>query len=337
MVSTPQRLDLAAVAELMGLADYSVAIALRAVSDIGVADHLTEGARPVAELAAATGTDATALRRTLRVLCDKGVFDEVEPGCYGLTATGQLLRGDHPFSLRDACRLVPADVQAWARFDVCLTTGQPAFDQVHGQDYWGYLADHPEDSRRFDASQESATRLAVLSALRSYKWSGLETVVDLGGGNGAFIAGILRRHKRVHGILVDLPHVVAGAGEVLAAAGVQERCRVIGASFFDTVPAGADAYVLNRVLYGWDDEHVVELLKRVRAAMTVRSRLLVMEPLSQEGTADASTSMDLLMMVLSSGRARTPEEFGPLLAAADLALIRVLPSMLFPIIEAGPV
>lgn len=337
MTSGRARIDIASYVRLTELADYIVPFALRVVCDLGVADHLGDGPRPVAELASEVGADPPSLRRVLRALACRGIFTEVEPDHFGLTPLAEPLRSDHPLSLREAYPLLAGDVTAWAHFDHSVRTGEPSFDHAHGESYWSYLAAHPDELRRFNASQQAATRLELRTLLPAYEWRDLRTVVDVGGGNGAFLSGLLARFPHLTGVLFDQPDMAAQAPPVLAAAGVTDRCEVQGGSFFDAVPAGADGYLLKRILYGWDDTRAVELLRTVRAAMKETSRLLVLEPILQPGNEfDVGKPYDLLLFAMAGGRVRSAEEIDTLGRAAGLRLGRVVPTMMLPIVELVP-
>jgi len=335
MIAPPQRPDTQSVARLTEMADYVVPFALRAVCDLRIADHLAAGPMPIGELAELSGTHAPTLERTLRALACKGVFTEVCPGVFGLTALAEPLRSDHPLSLRSAYPLLAAEISAWGRLDHTLRTGKAAFDEAHGTSFWRYLEEHPAESRRFDASQQAVTRRELRAVLSCYDWSSLGTIVDVGGGNGAFLAGILAAHPAARGILLDQPHVVAAAPDVLAEAGVGDRCRVSPGSFFDSVPGGGDAYLLKRILYGWDDQRALELLRVVRRAMPVGSRLLLLEPIAESGDDFSWGKLyDLLLVAMGGGGARTRVELEKLFAGAGLELTRVVQTRMLPVIEA---
>jgi hypothetical protein len=339
MSTTRPRIDIQSVVRLTEIADYIVPFTLRAICELRVADHLVDGPLPIADLARRTGTHAPTLLRAMRALACKGIFTEVRPGEFDLTPLAQPLRTDHPVSLRDAYPLLEPDIRAWAVFDHSLRTGEASFDQAHdGQGYWEYMAEHPDESARFDASQQAATRLELRTALPAYDWGAFESIVDVGGGNGAFLSGILAKHKSLRGTLYDLPHVVAAAHKVMAERGVADRCEVVGGSFFESVPAGADAYLLKRILYGWDDDRAAALLRVVRAGMRDDSRLLILEPVVQPGNAfDVGKLYDLLLLAMVGGGARSRERIEELFVKADLELVRVIPTMMLPIVEARPV
>jgi hypothetical protein len=336
--STRTRIDIQAVLRLTELADYIVPFTLRVICDLNVADQLIDGPRPIDELAAATGTHPPSLLRAMRALACKGIFSEVSEEVFGLTPLAEPLRTDHPVSLRDAYPLLTPDIDAWARFDHSIRTGEASFDQAHGQGYWEYMAANPIDSARFDASQQAATQLELRTALPAYEWGSLSTICDVGGGNGAFLTGILARFATVRGTVFDLPHVVAGATGIIAERGVGERCTTIGGSFFDEIPPGYDAYLLKRILYGWDDGHAAALLRAVRTAMRPDSRLLILEPVARPGDEfNVGKLYDLLLLAMVGGGARSLPRIEQLLAKADLALEREIPTMMFPILQIRPV
>ena len=324
---------------LLELGDCVMPFTVRAIAALGVADHLAAGPRTVEELAGATQTDARALHKALRALASRAIFAEVEPGWFALTPIAEILRSDHPFSLRDAYRLRSAEADAWAAFGDCIRTGEPAFDRVHSRSYWDHLASHPAESAEVDRSMQSYTRLHLRTVLPAYDWSGLGTVVDAGGGNGAFLAGLLARHPTMLGVLFDLPHVVANAAPVLEEAGVADRCRVVAGSFFDgPLPAGADAYVLKTVLPGFDDERAAAILRSVRAAMRPGSRLLILEAVLPPGDAfDVAKLVDVNTLLLTGGAHRSTGHMHDLLADAGLDVVRMIPTTTLTIVEAEPI
>lgn len=330
-------LHLSAVVRLAELADYVVPLALRAIGELRVADHLVAGPQSVDLLAARLGVHAPTLLRTLRALAAKGVFTEVEPGRFGLTPLAQPLRSDHPLSLREAYPFMRADLEAWARFRHTLRTGEPAFDAAHGQDYWTYLAGHPEQSAQVDRWMHSVNQLHLRTVLPAYPFTELRSVVDVGGGTGGFLAGLLARHSGMHGVLLDLPHVVAGAPDVLERAGVADRCRIVAGSFFAAVPAGADAYLLKTVLPGFPDAAAVSILARVRAAMRPDSRLLLLEAVLPPGDAyDVAKLFDVHTLVLTGGAHRSAAQTEGLLAQAGLRLRQVVPTPTLSIVDVRP-
>ncbi|HEV2371938.1 MAG TPA: methyltransferase [Streptosporangiaceae bacterium] len=327
----------AAITALMELADYVVPFAVRVACDLGLADLLSEAPCTAADLAEATGAHPQSLTRLLRALAARGIFTEVAPQTFGLTPLAEPLRSDHPLSLRAAYPLLPADIRTLGRLTSSIRTGEAAFQALYRQDYWSYLADHPRESLAVDGWMASLNSVHLRTVLPAYDWGSARTVADLGGGNGAFLAGLLARYPGLRGILLDLPHVVAQAGEVLAAAGVAQRCQVVPGSFFDPLPTGADLYVLKTVLPGWATEEAVAILRNVRAAMPPDARLVLLEALIPDGNSfDVAKLVDVHTLALTGGRHRSHTELPALLGQAGLELLRWVTTPTLTLVEAGP-
>jgi len=335
--ATPPSL-MESILRLQELADYIVPFAIRAVCQLRVADHLVDGPRSTVELAGLTDAHAPSLYRVLRALACKGIFTEVEPGRFGLTPLAQLLRSDHPLSLTEAYPLMAANFRGWAEFEHTLRTGESAFVHAFGMSYYEHLAVDPRDSARYDGIQRAGTRLELRAMLRAIDWPAFGHVVDVGGNDGAFLAGLLGRYRQLRGTLLDLPHAVAHAPRLLAEAGVAQRCEVVAADFFTGVPAGADAYVLKRVLYDWDDADAARLLGVLRAAMRPDSRLLLLDPVLKPLDAfDVGKIYDLLSLAMLAGKARTLDEIVELLGQCGFQVLEVVQTAMFPIVQARPV
>lgn len=328
---------------LFELVDLVTPCAVRVAADLGIADHLVGGPRTVDELASATGTHAPSLYRLLRALACREVFTEVSPGSFDLSPMGAVLCSEHPLSLRAAFTSLPSEMRALNELEWGMRTGGVPFDHAHQQEFWDYLAEHGDESCHFDRTQEAMTRLEILGVLRAHSWQGASVVADLGGGNGAFLAGLLAQCDWMRGILYDLPHAVAHAPAILKRAGVDGRCEVIAGSFFDGVPAGADAYVLKRVLWGHPDAAALRMLHNVRAAMGGRGRLIVIEPVLENAarpdlgwSAALGALHDVRLFLFGRGRARTRDEIDRLLSSAGLRLLRIVPALVTTVVEAVP-
>jgi hypothetical protein len=322
---------------LVELADEGTPFAVRAVCEVALPDVLADGPRPAAEIAAATGTHVEPLTRVLRALCAHGLFTEPAPGHFALTPVGQLLRSDHPLSLRDAFPLLPADVIAWARFAHTVRTGKPAFPVVFGTHYYQYLAANPADGVRHDRSVRGQNRVVLRTILSAYEWGGLGGIVDVAGGDGSFLAGILRRHRHLRGLLMDQADVIRAAAEVFRLSGVADRCEVVTGDYFDRIPPGWDTYLLKTILHDCGDDAAVELLRVVRTAMRPDSRLVVLEGIVPAGNDyHVGKLLDLHSLVLVGGPDRNADELAALLARADLRVTKLVPTSTLVILEARP-
>ena len=304
---------------------YQVTQAIHVAATLGIADLLRDGPRLSEELAAATETHAPSLHRVLQALASVGVLHEEDDGAFALTEVGACLRSDaeQPVGAWAAYVGLPSHFGAWAALLHAVRTGENAFRSVHGTDVWAYRARHPREGAIFDQAMTDITVRANRHLVDAYDFGGFATVVDVGGGQGAFLAALLAAHPAMRGVLFDQPHVVAGAPSVLHSAGVDERCDVVAGSFFDTVPAGGDAYVLKAIIHDWDDEDDLRILRRCREAIGPEGTLLVVERElgAPNESADAKFS-DLNMMVGPGGRERTREEYAALFEASGFALER---------------
>ena len=321
---------------------YQVSQALHVAATLGIADFLKEGLRSVDELAEATQTHAPTLYRLLRALASVGVFAEESDGRFGLTPLAEHLRTDAPGSLRAWARLIgqPYFWASWGHLLHSVRTGDPAFPDLHGTNVWEHRAAHPEEGEIFDAAMTGLSAPVAEAVAQSYDFSNIGVLVDVGGGEGGLLATILAANPALRGILFDLSHVVATAGALLERAGVADRCEVVGGSFFETVPEGADAYLLKSIIHDWDDPAAIEILRTCRAAMADTGRLLVVEPVIQPGNEpDRAKFSDLNMLVMLGGRERTADDFERLYAEAGFRLTSIIPtgSPPFNIIEGVPV
>jgi hypothetical protein len=306
---------------------YRVTQALYVISVLGVPELLANGPRRADDLAVATACDPDALHRVLRALAAFGVLREDAAG-FALTALGDGLRADAPGSLKAWVEFVarPPVWNAWSRMLHTVRTGETAFRHLHGKDTWQFRADDPEESVAFDAAMSHGTRRLTAALLAGYDFTGLAHIADIGGGTGTLLAAILRRYPAAVGTLFELPHVAARSAEVAAQAGVAERFTAASGSFFDSVPSGADAYLLKHVVHDWNDDAALALLGNCRAAMGPAARLLLIERVVPDGSHDSEIALaDLNMLVNAGGRERSEAEFRALLGRAGLQLARVIP------------
>ncbi|KUL38709.1 methyltransferase [Streptomyces sp. NRRL F-4489] len=324
------------------MATHTVAAALR----LGVFDRIGDGRATADELADRCAARPGELARLLRALTGLGLLTEPEPGRFALTPAGAQARSDAPGSLHAVLQLFsdPMMLRAWERLDDSVRTGEPAFDTVHGTDFFGYLAERPALSERFNAamSQGSAHTAELLPA--AYPFDRFRTVADIGGGDGTLLAGILRAHPGLRGILFDRPEGLAQAGPRLARDGLADRCALVTGDFFATAPEGADAYLLKSVIHDWNDERCARILGHIRRVVPDDGRLLILEPVLPERTGPGDDAIsylsDLNMLVNVGGRERTRDDFARLCEAAGFAVrsVTALPRPnRFSVIEAEPV
>lgn len=316
---------------------FSLTIAISAAAELGIADHLVNGAKSVAELARLGGVREDFLRRMLRYLASESVFEERPGDLFALTERSHWLRSDVPGSLRPRAAFAGSRFSwtAWGHLLQSLRTGTSAFRTAFGEDIFDYLKHDATAAATFNSFMAGQTAASVDAVLAAYGFAGVRELADIGGGRGALVAGVLRANAEMRGILFDLPGVIATAGPLLAQAGVADRCGLAGGSFFESVPAGADLYVLKFILHDWSDEDCIRILGNCRQAMAPGGRLLIVEHvIPEESGPHVAKFMDLNMMVMTSGRERTRREFEQLLSSTGLQLKQVAPTSLgFAVLE----
>lgn len=307
---------------------YWVTQIIYVAAKLGIADLLNDGPQDTKTLASATETHPPSLYRLMRALAGLGLFKETEPGVFELADVGRCLVTGSAGSLRARAILNGEQwYTAWGGLLESVRTGATAFDHVTGTSFFEYLGAHPEAAAVFNEAMANSTEAAARAVAGAYDFSAAGTVVDVGGGTGMFLAGILTTNPNAHGILFDRPDVVAAARGVLDRAGLADRCETIGGNFFDAVPSGGDVYLLSWVIHDWDDEQSVAILRNCRRAMRPTDRLLVIEQLIPPGNESSLSKLyDIHMLVLSGGRERTEDEYRELLEMADLRLARVIPT-----------
>jgi len=292
--------------------------AVYVAAKLGIADHLQDGPRDSAELAELVGAHPDGLRRLLRALAGHGVVATDDGRRFSLTPIGELLsagskRSVRPFALWSG----GVSYQAFGALEHSVRTGDPAFEHLFGQEFFGYLAEHPESGAVFDEMMSRHTA-PVAGAIAGYDFSGVDVVVDVGGGHGELLAAILSTHPAIRGVLVEQPRVLDEARRVFERAGVADRCTAVAGDIHRALPAG-DMYVLKSVLHGLPDDEAVRVLTNCRRAMRPDGMLLVVEfVLPPDGGPSPGLLMDLLMLVGCHGRERTAAEFAELFQAAGL-------------------
>ena len=320
---------------------FQASQAIHVAATLGIADLLEDGPRSVDELAQTTGTHAPTLYRLLRALASVGVFAEQPDGQFRSTPLAEYLRTNAPRSLRAWAMQIGQQYfwTSWGHLLHSVRTGEPAFPELHGTTAWEYRAAHPEEDAVFNAAMTALSAGVAEAIVQSYDFSGMDVLMDVGGGEGVLLAAILEENPALRGVLFEQPHVLTGANDLLERAGVADRCEVVGGSFFESVPGGADAHLLKSIVHDWDDAATVKILRACRAAIANTGRLLVVEPIIQPGNEpDPAKFSDLNMLVMLGGQERTADDFERLYAEAGFRLSDIIRTgSLMAIIEGVPV
>jgi hypothetical protein len=314
-------------ADVQALADLLTPMAVRVAATLGIADCLAVGPMTAADVARLVGADADALERLLRHLVTVDIVRS-EDGRFALAERGEVLRSDHPSRFRERADIGGSLGRAALSVVQLLhsvRTGEAGYPVQFGRDFWDDIAAARSCSEAFDAEMSHDVARWAPPILAAYDWGRHAHVVDVGGGDGTLLAELLRAHPRLHGTVFEMPRTADVARAKLAAAGIADRADVVAGSFFDPLPAGADAYVLTAVIHNWPDDAATTILRRCGEAADTSGRVLVIEKIGRDGVTP-STAVDLGALALHAGKERSRDALIELGERAGLTTVAVHPA-----------
>lgn len=321
------------------ITSYWASQAIHVAAKLGLADHVKNGPKPAAELARLTNTHAPSLYRLLRALASVEIFAEDAEGRFGLTPMAECLLDVQGSQRAVAIMMGDEHFASWGELLYSIQTGKPSFDHLYGKPVFDWLSEHPEQAKIFDAAMTGFHGTETQAMIEAYDYSGINTLVDVGGGNGTVLIDVLKKNPNVRGVLYDLPGVIERARANLAKAGVADRCQTIAGSFFESAPAGGDAYQMRHIIHDWTDEQCHTILTHIRKVIPRTGRLLVIEMvIKPRNEEQAAKWLDLNMLLIPGGRERTEAEYAEMYARAGFRLERIVPTPTeVSIIEGRPV
>ena len=307
---------------------YWVSQAIYVAAKLGIADLLKDGPRSCIEVAGATGSDAASLIRLMRTLASVGVFSHVRGDCFALSRLAESLQTEAPGSLR-AIVITIGEIhyQAYGNLLHSIQTGAPAFNNVFGESLFDHLKQNSDAARTFNGGMTNLSSMLAYAVLIAYDFSGISSIVDVGGGQGELMRKLLQFNPNMKGSVFDTASTIERAEQPDNNTS-DRRCTYLTGDFFNSVPQGADAYLLCGVIHDWDDARAVRILRNCRRAMAEHGRVLIIDMVVPDTDAPSfSKLLDLNMLVMNGGRERTEAEVGALLDAASCKLTRVVPTM----------
>jgi SAM-dependent methyltransferase len=305
---------------------YWVSQAIYVAAKIGIADLLANGPQSSVALADATRSDAGSLFRLMRALSSVGVFSQVDTDSFDISGVGEALRSDVPGSLRQMVITIgEIHYQACGDLLHSVQTGLPAFTKAFGLNLFDYLNQNADDAVAFNRGMTNLSSLLAYAVLLAYDFSRISSFVDVGGGEGELSRRILELNPQMTGIVLDSSNAVEPER---CAPRDGARCSYVTGNFLQSVPEGADAYLLSGVVHDWNDESAITVLANCRRAMNKNGRVLIIDMIVPETSSPSfSKLLDLNMLVMTGGRERTSAEFQALLDAANLKIARIVPTM----------
>ncbi|MFD8702381.1 methyltransferase [Kitasatospora sp. NPDC059648] len=305
------------------------AAAVRAAARLGVADVLDDTPASVTELAARLDTEPRQLRRLLRALTCYGLFAETGKDQFEHTEMSRLLREDAPNSLRHIALWCtePWTWEAWPKLDEAVRSGRNVFPELFGKEFFDYLHSDAGDSAKvFDKAMTTSSRQSAQDFAEYLDLTGIDSVADIGGGQGHVLASLLEKHPALHGTLLDLPKVVAGADPRLQDGGAfSARARLVPGDCRTAIPVRADLYIIKNILE-WDDDSTRRTLANVVAVARPGARVVVVENLVDNSPSMRfTTAMDLMLMLNVGGAKHSEESMVQLMEEAGLDVVAVRP------------
>jgi hypothetical protein len=290
-------------------------------------DHLADGPRTAEELAPLTATHAPALYRVMRSMAAIGCFTEDEQHRFSLLPLGAALKSGTPSYAAAIVLGGEIVTRGLDEFLYSVQTGKTGFERSFGMPCFDWLASHPKEASLFNQTMVGFHGMEPPAIAAAYDFSVFQTIADVGGSTGNMLTTILAQHPEPQGILFDLPHVVQNAPALIQQRRLGDRIRIEAGSFFDSVPAGADAYLLSHVIHDWNHEQCLAILNNCRRAMNSNSRLLLAEMVLPQGDAPHPGKMlDMIMLTAAGGEERTASQYGVLLDEAGFRMTRVVPT-----------
>jgi hypothetical protein len=305
---------------------YWVSQAIYTAAKLGIADVLTDGPKSVDEIANAVEADADSLGRLLRALSMLNVCQITKSEQFELTALGRSLQSGVSGSLRAiVLTLGELHYKAWGHLCESVQTGHPGFCSVFGSPMFDFLEKNSNSGEIFNLAMTDFSAFVAHALLLCYDFSGIKSLVDVGGGCGKLLTSILEVYPGLQGVILDLPGVVDGACERIRSHACHDRCSAVSGNFFQSIPRGGDLYLLSGVIHDWDDEAAELILKNCRNSMRPQGKVLAVECIVPEGDEPSfSKLLDLNMMVMTGGRERTEREFRELFGSSGLSITKVV-------------
>jgi orsellinic acid C2-O-methyltransferase len=305
--------------------------AIYAFASLGIADLLADGNRKSVDMAEELGLHPGALEQLLNGSVTLGLAEQTEDDNFRLTSMGRLLSEDEPGSIKYwsmwwGLNLWPL----WGSLAESVRTGESARKLLAGTEGFQHIQNNPKSATIFNRGLAEVTRMAARSIVRAFDFGKFDCILDVGGGHGQLLGEVLLRCPNARGVLLELPHAIAGAQAYLSAVGVESRVECIAGDFFEQIPAG-EAIVLKSVLHDWKDEDALRILACCREAMKPDSTLLLIERLMPESLTTSRDHQvlargDLTMLIAHGAGERSEKEFKDLLAKSGLSLQETVPT-----------
>ncbi|MFH0757696.1 MAG: methyltransferase [Bacteroidota bacterium] len=307
--------------------NFWLAAGIGVAAELGLADLLKKGPMPISGLAEITGTHEASLYRVMRMLSAQGIFRETRERKFASTPLAKSLE-EEQIRYLVLLHLTPRHFQMFGDLLTTVKTGKSSSRNLTGSQLFDHIGSDRLRNERFNRAMTSASRMQVSTLISVFPFEKYRTMIDVGGGEGLFLATLLGQTRENRGIVFDLPNALVRAGEVIAGHKLEGRMEAVGGDFFKEVPGGGDLYIMKNVLHDWDDEFSLKILQNVHRAMAGHARLLVIDAvIGMDNKPSFGKMTDILMMVSAGGKERTKPEFDGLLKMAGFRIRKIYPTI----------
>ena len=297
---------------------------------LGVFEHLLTEPKSVEALAGLIGLSAPSTRRLLAAAAALDLIERRSGNRWGLSQLGAGFAGNSAaLSLVEHQPMLYVDLVD----PVALLKGERRGSMA---DYWPYSdsdgpkALSPEQVAPYSALMAASQPMVAQEALDAYDISRHRRLMDVGGGEGVFLAAAAERAPELHLTLFDLPAVAERAKQRLETAGCLSRSDVQDGDFLrDPLPQGADVVTLIRIVHDHDDPSALALLRNVRQALDPGATLLIIEAMSGvRGAETLDAYYGFYTLAMGRGEPRRVQEIETLLRTAGFGQFRLLDNAL---------
>ncbi|MFQ3189600.1 MAG: hypothetical protein ACI936_000725 [Paraglaciecola sp.] len=298
--------------------------AVHAAAGLGIADEVSDTPTYIGQIARQLKVHKDSLYRLMRLLASYGIFNETEDKHFANTLLSEVLQTDSKDSIRYAQHMITLSMwNGLGNLEHSIKTGEPAFDNIYGDSVFDYLEKHSSENKQFDMAMGNYAQMENPVIAAAYDFSGFEHIVDIGGGTGGFLVDVLDCAIDASGTLFDQPQVVSDAKFVFSSS-MKDRCNIVAGDFFQSVPPGADVYILKRILHDWNDVDALRILKTLKSNLSHTGKILVIDAVVPPGN-QRHFSKDLEIFLMTwGGNERSFTEFERLCAQAELRIIQVI-------------
>ncbi len=304
-----------------------LAAGISVAAELGIADLVKEGPRNIEDLALRTGTHSDSLYRVMRMLASHGIFEEVGGRQFKINSLAVPLQEDQIRYLI-LLHLSRNHFEMFGGLMESVRTGNTVSGEHSGRALFDHIGSEEKRNEWFNKAMTGISKMQVPTLLSAFPFKRFGNIIDIGGGEGLFLATLLSRAVHSRGVVFDLPAALSGTAEIIESHALEGRMKQVGGDFFESVPGGGDLYILKSILHDWNDDSSMKILRNVHKAMNQKSRLLIIETILDEGNNPSFGKMtDILMMAAAGGMERTLAQWENLLAGSGFKIRKIHPTI----------